>query len=336
MKQIAIIGASGYTGAQLAQLVQNHPHLELCGAYVSQNSADAGTALNQLYPNYPKLNHVLTPLTQEALDDICAKADIVALCTAHEVSVALAAQLLEAGKAVFDLSGGYRLQAADYPQWYGFEHQQPALLQQACYGLVDWHADGIANAQLIAVPGCYPTASLLALKPIAHLLSDQLPVINAVSGVSGAGRKASMANAYCEVSLQAYGVLAHRHQPEIAQYLGQDVVFTPHLGQFKRGILATVSVKLKEGVQTSDVESAFEIYQDHGLISVNQGQMPKLDEVVNTPRAHLGWTFDQARGQLIVSSAIDNLLKGAASQALQCINIHNAWPTNLSLDGGVL
>ncbi|GLS83541.1 N-acetyl-gamma-glutamyl-phosphate reductase [Paraferrimonas haliotis] len=334
MKNIAIVGASGYTGAQLAQLIHNHSLLALQGLYVSAASLDAHKPLNQLYPAYSDIELPLQPLEQTAMDAIIAQADAVALCTAHEVSVTLAAQFIEAGLSVFDLSGAYRLDSNEYPQWYGFEHQQTQLLNAACYGLADFSENDIVDATLIAVPGCYPTASLTALKPIQHLIDEQLPVINAVSGVSGAGRKASLTSSYCEVSLNAYGVLNHRHQPEIAKYLGQDVVFTPHLGNFKRGILATISVKLKANVSVYQIEQAYQCFSDNPLVTVAQGVMPKLDDVVNTPRCHLGWQYDQPRQQLIVSSAIDNLMKGAASQALQCINIHYQLGKNAGLVKG--
>lgn len=153
----------------------------------------------------------------------------------------LAPQFLEAGCVVFDLSGAFRVNDATfYEKYYGFTHQYPELLEQAAYGLAEWCDNKLKEANLIAVPGCYPTAAQLALKPLidADLLDlNQWPVINATSGVSGAGRKAAISNSFCEVSLQPYGVFTHRHQPEIATHLGADVIFTPHLGNFPRGIL---------------------------------------------------------------------------------------------------
>ncbi len=162
---------------------------------------------------------------------------MVFLATAHEVSHDLAPQFLEAGCVVFDLSGAFRVNdVAFYEKYYGFTHQYPELLEQAAYGLAEWCGNKLKEANLIAVPGCYPTAAQLALKPLidADLLDlNQWPVINATSGVSGAGRKAAISNSFCEVSLQPYGVFTHRHQPEIATHLGADVIFTPHLGNFR-------------------------------------------------------------------------------------------------------
>ncbi|MGL5147435.1 MAG: N-acetyl-gamma-glutamyl-phosphate reductase, partial [Plesiomonas shigelloides] len=258
MKKIAIIGASGYTGAQLCALITAASGFEIQGLYVSQGSADKGRALAEIYPVYSHIELCLTPLTDEAMDAIAAEADAVALATEHAVSLKLAAYFYGKGLAVFDLSGAYRFaDAAQYPKWYGFEHDYPEVLAQAVYGLAEWNAEAIKATRMIAVPGCYPTASLTALKPLKALLTDNRPVINAISGVSGAGRKAQLHTSFCEVSLTPYGVLGHRHQPEIATQLGQEVIFTPHLGNFKRGILATITVQLKPGTTSADVAAAY-------------------------------------------------------------------------------
>ncbi|WP_028767347.1 N-acetyl-gamma-glutamyl-phosphate reductase [Shewanella fidelis] len=323
MKNIAIIGASGYTGAQITSLINAESNLSIQGLYVSENSLDKGKSLSELYPVYSHISLCLNPLTEDAKHTIVATADAVVLATDHVVSLHLAAWFYQQGLAVFDLSGAYRFQdLAQYPKWYGFTHEYPQVLADAVYGLAEWNSDNITDSKLIAVPGCYPTASLMALKPIAHLLTDTLPVINAVSGVTGAGRKAQLQTSFCEVSLTPYGVLGHRHQPEIATQLGQEVIFTPHLGNFKRGILATITVKLKSGTNPDDISQAFECYNASELVKVEQNQFPKVDDVVLTPNCHIGWKYDATTGYLVIASAIDNLMKGAASQALQCIKIH--------------
>lgn len=323
MKSIAIIGASGYTGAQITSLIQADQQLTIQGLYVSENSVDKGKPLAELYPAYNHISACLSPLTDEAKALIVDEADAVVLATDHAVSLHLAAWFYEQGLAVFDLSGAYRFADSDqYPKWYGFEHTHPKTLAQAVYGLAEWNADQIADSKMVAVPGCYPTASLTGLKPIAHLLTETLPVINAVSGVTGAGRKAQLHTSFCEVSLTPYGVLGHRHQPEIATHLGQEVIFTPHLGNFKRGILATITVQLKPGTTTTDIIDAYSVYDDKPLVTVKQNQFPKVDDVVNTAFCHLGWKFDESNQYLVIGSAIDNLMKGAASQAHQCIKIH--------------
>lgn len=322
----AIVGASGYTGAELALMVNKHPNLTLAGLYVSANSLDANKPIAQLHGKLAGVidEHVLPLKEVEAVAQGC---DVVFLATAHEVSHDLAPIFLQHGCQVFDLSGAYRVKSHDfYTDFYGFEHQFEQHLEQAAYGLAEWNQDAIKQAQLIAVAGCYPTASQLAIKPlIASALLDtvQWPVINATSGVTGAGRKATMVNSFCEVSLQPYGMFNHRHQPEIANHLGCDVIFTPHLGNFKRGILATITMKLKAGVTPEQVEQAFNsAYQSEPAVRIKEG-VPRLQDVQYTPFCDIGW---KVQGEhIIVVSAIDNLLKGASSQAMQCLNIHYGY-----------
>jgi N-acetyl-gamma-glutamyl-phosphate reductase len=320
---VVIIGASGYSGAELASLVAKHPNLTLTGCYVSEGSLDKNKLLSDLYPeHFGLLDCPLLPLSVSAFDEIQSDADYVCLCTDHKVSVDLAPQFLAMGKKVFDLSGGYRLASNDdYVTYYGFEHQHPELLNEAAYGLAEWNHDAIANAKLIAVAGCYPTAALNALKPLkqAGLLSDQSIIINAVSGVTGAGRKASVGTHFCEVSLAPYGLFNHRHGPEIEQHLGHKVLFTPHLGSFARGILETIYVQLKPGVTKENVASAYQVLANEPLIRLLGDKIPSIKGVAKQPFVDIGW--QQQGTQLIVIAAIDNLLKGAAGQALQCINI---------------
>jgi N-acetyl-gamma-glutamyl-phosphate reductase len=327
MLKTSVIGASGYTGAELALMIEKHPELTLSGLYVSANSVDANKPISQLHG---KLAGVVDLPVQPLVDvEAVAKAsDIVFLATAHEVSHDLAPTFLDNGCQVFDLSGAFRVKADGfYPHFYGFEHQFESWLDQAAYGLAEWNESEIKHAQLVAVPGCYPTASQLAIKPLIEsglLDQNQWPVINATSGVTGAGRKATMTNSFCEVSLQAYGVFNHRHQPEIASHLGTDVIFTPHLGNFKRGILATITMKLAAGTSEEEVQSAFEnAYLGKPAVRLT-GELPRLQNVEQTPFCDIGW---KVQGEhIIVVSAIDNLLKGASSQAMQCLNIRNDFP----------
>ncbi|GEM76693.1 N-acetyl-gamma-glutamyl-phosphate reductase [Vibrio sagamiensis] len=328
MLKTTIIGASGYTGAELALMVNQHPHLSLAGLYVSANSADANKNIAQLHGKLKGvIDQPVLPLTD--LQQVANEADVIFLATAHEVSHDLAPTLLQAGCQVFDLSGAFRVKSADfYREFYGFEHQYHNWLDKSVYGLAEWNSVAIKTSPLVAVAGCYPTASQLAIKPLleAGLIDTcQWPIINAVSGVSGAGRKASMTNSFCEVSLQPYGVFHHRHQPEIAQHLGCDVIFTPHLGNFKRGILATITMKLAQGVTETQVAQVFEqAYQGKPAVRLKGDGMPRIQDVENTPFCDIGW---KVQGEhIIVISAIDNLLKGASSQAMQCLNIHYGYP----------
>ncbi|MGL5499768.1 MAG: N-acetyl-gamma-glutamyl-phosphate reductase, partial [Plesiomonas shigelloides] len=293
MLNTLIIGASGYTGAELAAMVLRHPNLTLGGLFVSEGSRDAGRLLSALHPQFKGVLDVpLQPLSDVAA--VAASADVVFLATAHEVSHDLAPQFLAAGCVVLDLSGAFRVRASGfYPRYYGFEHQHPQWLEQAVYGLAEWQASELVGAQLIAVPGCYPTASQLALKPLveAGLLDPQMwPVINAVSGVSGAGRKAALGSNVCEVSLQPYGVFTHRHQPEIAAHLGIPVIFTPHLGNFPRGIVATITARLLPQVSDAQIADAFNrAYAAQPLVRLYDSGWPSVRAVVGTPYCDIGY-----------------------------------------------
>ncbi|WP_217520839.1 N-acetyl-gamma-glutamyl-phosphate reductase [Vibrio metschnikovii] len=323
MLKTAIIGASGYTGAELALMVEKHPQLKLAGLYVSANSLDAGKSMAELHGKLAGLVDMeIEPLVDPLV--VASQCDVVFLATAHEVSHDLAPIFLAQDCQVFDLSGAFRVKSEDfYPNYYGFEHQHREWLDKAVYGLAEWNREAIQHSSLIAVAGCYPTAAQLAIKPLinANLLdTEQWPVINATSGVTGAGRKATLNNSFCEVSLQPYGVFTHRHQPEIATHLGCEVIFTPHLGNFKRGILATITMKLAVGVTAQQVDEAFtQAYADQPAVRL-KSSLPSIKDVEFTPFCDLGW---RVQGEhIIVVSAIDNLLKGASSQAMQCLNIH--------------
>ena len=324
MKNACIIGASGYSGAELARLLSFHPDVNLKKLFVSENSQDSGKTLQQLYAHFPsQTNLPLQQLTESELAPLANEMDYIFLATPHEVSARWLPELANKKAIVLDLSGAHRFSDSNiYAKYYGFQHQTDALINQAVYGLVDWSPETIACGRVIAVPGCYATASLLALKPLTELLDpQQYPVISAVSGMSGAGRKAGINNSFCEVSLQAYGLLSHRHAPEIATYLGQPVIFTPHIAPFKRGILATCTVKLAAGISLQQVEQAYEqAYGDLPLVRLRDTS-PKLEDVVNSSRCDLHWKLDEDSQYLVVVSAIDNLLKGAAGQAVQCMNL---------------
>ncbi|AZI13526.1 N-acetyl-gamma-glutamyl-phosphate reductase [Avibacterium paragallinarum] len=334
MQKAIIIGASGYTGAELARILHLHPHFQLNGLYVSAQSQDAHKAISAIYPQLKQVVDLpLQPLGED-LTSLAQENDLVFFATAHEVSHDLAPIFLQNDCKVFDLSGAFRVNCPEfYPQYYGFEHRYPELLKQAVYGLAEWNAAAIAQTDLVAVAGCYPTVSQLSLKPLIenHLLDlNQLPIINAVSGVSGAGRKASLTNSFCEVSLNAYGVFNHRHQPEIATHLGTEVIFTPHLGNFKRGILATITAKLKDGVSEQQIREAYQqYYANKPLVRVYEQGLPSIKAVEFTPYCDIG--FAVKNGYIIIVGAEDNLLKGAAAQAVQCANIRYGFAESLGL-----
>jgi len=333
MLKTLIVGASGYAGVELVTYLDRHPHINITGIAVSAQSPDAGKLLSDIHPQLKGR----VDLRLEPLNDVAAlakEADVVFLATAHEVSHDLAPQFLEHGCVVLDLSGAWRVNNGEfYTRYYGFTHQFPELLSQAVYGMAEWQGEAIKQANLIAVPGCYPTAAQLAIKPLldAGLLNtDQWPVINATSGVSGSGRKASLSTSFCEVSLQPYGLFTHRHQPEIVAHLGTPVVFTPQLGSFPRGIIATTTCRLKAEVSAEQVSQAFHAaYDDKPLVRLYDKGIPALKGVVGLPYCDIGFAVDGEH--VVVVSAEDNLLKGASSHAIQCLNLRFGFPETLSL-----
>lgn len=333
---VAVIGASGYAGAELVGLLLSHDKISIKHLLVSENSTSDGQLFSDIHARWQGLCDVaLQSFSSQWFEAHAKSLDAVFFATPHDYSAAWAKKFIEVGVKVFDLSGGFRLNNnEDYPSYYGFEHESPELLEQAVYGLAEFNAEKIANANLIAVPGCYPTASLLALKPITdtHLQQENsLIVVNGISGVSGAGRKASLATSFTEVSLTPYNILQHRHQPEISQEAGVEVIFNPHLAPYKRGLLATVTLSIKPGVTTQAIDQAFtKAYSDKKLVRMSN-KWPKIDNVAHTPFADICWSFDESKQVLVVSCAIDNVLKGAASQAIQCANISLGLASDYSL-----
>jgi len=329
----AVLGAAGYSGAELCALLTANPYFELCYAFASGGRDPEPFA--SLYPRFQQQIDIMVEPWSDALIDTL-EIDAAFLALPHEASEAIAPKLLAKGIKVFDLSGAFRLKQPElYPQYYGYAHQHPELLAQAVYSLMEWQTCPLGD--LVSVPGCYPTACSLALLPVlkANLVADDcIPVISATSGVSGAGRKASLSTSFCEVGLNAYGFFKHRHRPEIEQNLGRKVVFTPHLGNFKRGILATCVVTLQAGVTPAQVNEAFKAaYGTKPLIRFSS-KSPNVADVAGTPFCDLFWQQDGE--QLVIMSAIDNLLKGAAAQAMQAANVRFAKPETAGLLPGAL
>ncbi|WP_051219737.1 N-acetyl-gamma-glutamyl-phosphate reductase [Rheinheimera baltica] len=328
-----VLGAAGYSGAELAVILARNPYFELCGAYAS--AGRNAEPFSALYPRYQQQLDILVQPWQDALaKTLQGKVDVAFLALPHEASEAVTPVLLAQGIDVVDLSGAFRLKNPElYPQYYGYEHQHPDLLQEAVYSLMEWQTTPLPR--LISVPGCYPTACSLALLPLIKVglvAENCIPVINATSGVSGAGRKAALNTSFCEVGLNAYGFFKHRHRPEIEQNLGRKVVFTPHLGNFKRGILATSVVTLTAGTSADAIKSAFnQAYANKPLVRL-VSHSPNVADIAGTPFCDIYWQQDG--DQLVVVSAIDNLLKGAAAQAMQAANVRFGKPETAGLFGG--
>lgn len=301
---VAIAGATGYAGAELERLLTRHKHVQILAAFSSGS------------------------FSLEAL--FAAKPDVVFLATPNEVSADIVPAILDAGIKVIDLSGAFRLgEPSLYPSWYGFEHARPELLGEAVYGLPEWCNGELKKARLVANPGCYPTSILLALRPLTYLLDRAQPVIcDAKSGVSGAGKKADVAYSFSELfgNFKAYGVNGHRHEPEIRQglHLGEraTLVFVPHLLPTVRGIYSTMHIAFTNPVTNEELSSIYaDAYGDAPFVRVlPAGKIPELKDVVNTPYAEIGFQLLHGGKRAVVVSVIDNLLKGAASQAVQNFN----------------
>ena len=323
----SVLGATGYSGGELCAILARHPRTAVASVFSSGKREAGPVPFSRLHPS---LGGVTGPpagaYSLEALAD--SKPDVVFLATPNETSAEVAAPILAAGAKVIDISGAFRLRnAADYPKWYGFPHPSPALLAEAVYGLTEWCGKELAGARLVANPGCYPTSVLLALKPLLGLLEPGSAVIaDCKSGVSGAGKKAELAYSFAELAgnFKAYGVGTHRHAPEMRQELGfpEDApfVFVPHLLPVVRGILSTLHVTFRPGVAPADVAAAYARYDGLPFVSVRPaGDLPDLASVVGTPRAEIGFSLLPGNRAVVVS-AIDNLLKGAASSAVQNMN----------------
>ncbi len=334
----AIVGASGYTGLELTRLLARHPRLRLEALYSDRWSGErAGARL--------PLDGPTAAVAYRALGEASeCGAELVFLATPAEVSADLAPKLLARGARVIDLSGAFRLaDPAAYPAWYGFAHPAPALLSEARYGLPELARAQLAGARLVTNPGCYATAIALAVAPIVRsgLAAAEGVAVTGLSGVSGAGKKATEDYSFVEVAddLRAYRIGKHQHVPEIeqtvARYAGAcgPLSFTPVLVPIRRGILATATFRLAPRAAAADLQAALaSAYASEPFVRVLAPDRVMVKDVAHTNRAHVGVAADTRAGILVATCAIDNLLKGAAGQAVQAMNAAWLWPEPLGLD----
>lgn len=330
-----VAGATGYSGRDLIKYLLDHPQMELVGAFASRSGE--ATPLSVIHPQLTGLTALnCQPFDEAAIAKLDAQ--VIFLGTPNEFSYEVTPSLLENGATVVDLSGAFRLRDATlYPKYYGFEHTRPDLLETAVYGLTEFVRAELRGAKLIANPGCYPTTVIVPMKPLldAGLIDANRPggqtiICDSKSGVTGAGKSPTSTTHFVEVSesFKSYNVFSHRHTPEIAQGLGlpdspASLIFTPHLLPINRGILSTIYARLNVGVTRADVLKVWwETFAASPFVRVfDAAQLPEIKFVANTPYCDIGCAVDEASGQLIVVSAEDNLLKGAASQALQNANL---------------
>ncbi|MBX3322884.1 MAG: N-acetyl-gamma-glutamyl-phosphate reductase [Phycisphaeraceae bacterium] len=332
MTRVAIIGVGGYTGIELARLLAAHPRVELVSVHATD--AWAGKALVERAPELRGLVDLTVQSSRELPD-----AELVFLATPHEVSADLAPVLVEAGSRVVDLSGAWRLSdAAATERVYALKIPNRELLADRVFGMPEVVRADWARARLVACAGCYPTAACV---PLAPLVRDELidisepALVNGISGVSGAGRTPTLGSQFCEVSAKPYKVLSHRHEPEMEMACGASVVFTPHLGPWSRGILCTTHAKLHRGV-TVDVmrASLSNAYGESPFVRLlPDGEWPSVGAVERTNFIDIACAADTKRQRGIVFSAIDNLLKGASGQAVQCMNLMLGFEETAGLIG---
>ncbi len=345
--RVAVIGASGYTGGELLRLLSLHPRVKIDQVFASDKSQ--GRTISSLLPNLTKaLEAELQALN---IPSLAKGVDLVFLALPHTQSLEPVAELLSYKKLVVDLSADYRLQDPKvYEQWYQTAHPYPDLLATAVYGLPEFHRSTIRESELVAVPGCYPTVALLQLGPLLlqNVIESHSIIIDAKSGVSGAGRSPTGNLHFPEAheAIHAYKITSHRHLPEIEQGLNRlasngngtdstpvSLLFTPHLIPINRGILSTAYGKLQSTLEPSDIERFYDqFYQDEPFVRV----FPKAEAV--NPRnlqganfCDLSMTYNPGTGHIISSGAIDNLVKGAAGQAIQCMNLMVGFPETLGL-----
>jgi N-acetyl-gamma-glutamyl-phosphate reductase len=319
-QRISVVGITGYAGQELERLLASHPAIAIDGRFASKADPKSG-------------------IEAFSVQNVVAHSpDVVVLATEHELSMEVVPEFLKAGYRVVDMSAAFRMKDPElYPQWYGFEHSAPALLQEAVYGLPEYFADSIRTARLVANPGCYATAAILPLAPLYTAKAVEpasVIVVDGKSGVSGAGRAPKQHTHFCEVTenLSAYGVLQHRHTPEMISYIPgatfDKFVFTPHLMPINRGILNTIVLRTPDRVSIRSILE--DTYAQRPFVRVlPEGRLPDIHSVVRTNLCCIGVVTKGSN--TVIVSAIDNLTKGASGQALQNLNLMLGYEQTLGL-----
>lgn len=340
--RIAILGGSGYTGAELIRLLLGHPQVEIAAL---SGDSQAGKPVEEVYPHLVGYG---LPALVRAEEISWDKIEVAFCCLPHGMTQEVVAALPE-HLIVIDLSADFRLaDAGVYAQWYGHAHRAIALQQEAVYGLTEHARAAVAKARIIANPGCYPTGAQLPLIPLlrAGLIERDGIVINSVSGTTGAGRAAKQSMLFSEMGegMSPYGVGHHRHMPEIEQGLTQAAggpvgfSFTPHLAPMSRGILSTIYVAIAKGARVEDLRQCLaKAYAREVFVPVvAEGVVPATQHVRGSNRCMIGVFADRVPGRAILVSALDNLVKGASGQAVQNLNVRMGWDEALGLGGGAI
>lgn len=329
MIRAGVLGATGYAGIETVRILSCHPEVKIT-KLISQSFV--GKKISDVYPSLKNVCDI--ECEQLNIKDICESCDVVFTALPHGASKQVIPELYKSGIKIIDLSGDFRYNSPEvYEKWYGEPHCAPEILKESVYGLCEIHRDEIKNAQLIGNPGCYTTCSILALYPLlkSGIVSHSNIIIDAKSGVSGAGRTQNLPYSFCECTenMKAYKIATHRHTSEIEQELSEAandeilVSFTPHLIPLKRGILATSYANLNCDIDDSKVYDIYkEFYKgEHYIRILKPGMLPETKNVAGSNFADIGFKIDKRLKRIVVSSAIDNLFKGAAGQAVQNMNI---------------
>ena len=322
-KSVGVVGASGFTGAELLRVLDRHPVLAV---KVLQAATQAGERVANLYPSMTAAHGEAT-FTEFEIDKLDGL-DVVFLGLPHEASMEIVPGLSHRVGHIVDLSAAFRLtDASQYPAYYGFDHDQPEALESAVYGLPEFHRDKLVGASLIATPGCYVTAAILAVRPLvdAGLIGADTVIVDAASGVTGAGRKEDLAYSFTTVdeNFTAYGLLRHRHTPEMEQEIGARVLFTPHLLPMNRGILATCySTPAHDGARSQEaiMETLQTQYANEPFVNVIEG-VPGTKATLGSNLVLVSGRYDERTDTIITISALDNLAKGASGGAIQALNV---------------
>ncbi|MBR5507552.1 MAG: N-acetyl-gamma-glutamyl-phosphate reductase [Clostridia bacterium] len=340
MINVGILGATGYAGIETVRLLATHPEVKITRLI---SHSFEGKKISEIYPSLEGVLDI--ECTSLDVDDISKNCDLVFTALPHGVSKDVIPGLYKKGLKIIDLSGDFRYNDVKvYEKWYGESHPSPELLEKSVYGLCELYRDKIKETSLVGNPGCYTTCSILALYPLlkAGIIETKNIIIDAKSGVTGAGRTTKLDYSFCECTenMLAYKVATHRHTSEIEQELsiaaGSEVMvsFTPHLVPLKRGIYATCYANLAKNVTGEEVEKIYkDFYKGEYFIRImNSGKIPESNWVAGSNFANIGFQIDERLGRIVVCSTIDNLIKGAAGQAVQNMNIMMGFEENAGLD----
>jgi len=339
MVKAGIIGSTGYAGQELVRILLQHPDVEIVWygsrSYIDKKYSEVFGNMFQIVDNV---------CMGEDIKELAGQADVIFTATPQGLCSSLVNEEILSQTKIIDLSADFRIKDVEkYEEWYGIKHQSPSFIKEAVYGLCEINREDIKSARLIANPGCFPTCTILSIYPLAKegLIDMDTVIVDAKSGVSGAGRGAKVANLYCEVneSIKPYGVAVHRHTPEIEDQLsyasGKDVIinFTPHLVPMNRGILATSYAKLKEKLSYNEVKGIYDkYYKDEYFVRVlDENVFPETRWVEGSNFADVNFKIDERTGRIIMMGAIDNVVKGAAGQAVQNMNILYGLKENTGL-----